>query len=213
MLGAGGHARRVLDCLLVSRRAKCVVFFDDDPTLLGRQIRGARVVGRISDLSLAMCRELGLRYFVMGIGGDLKLREQFYRRILHNTTLIPLIVSDPTAVWYKDFIGAGTVILANAYVGPGASVGENCIINTGAILEHDCRVSWGSHIAPGAIILGSAQVGEQVLVGANATVLPGVKVGDKAVVGAGAVVDQNVAAETTVVGIPARVVTQSVCPL
>jgi acetyltransferase-like isoleucine patch superfamily enzyme len=42
--------------------------------------------------------------------------------------------------------------------------------------------------------------------GANATVMPGVTIGENAIVGAGAVVTKDVAANTIVAGVPARVV-------
>jgi acetyltransferase-like isoleucine patch superfamily enzyme len=43
-------------------------------------------------------------------------------------------------------------------------------------------------------------------IGANATVMPGVTIGENAIVGAGAVVTKDVAANTVVAGVPARVV-------
>ena len=47
---------------------------------------------------------------------------------------------------------------------------------------------------------------DNVLIGANATVLAGVHIGKNAIVGAGSVVTKDVLENTTVVGIPARVV-------
>ena len=43
-------------------------------------------------------------------------------------------------------------------------------------------------------------------IGSNATILQGVTIGDNAIVGAGAVVTKNVAANTIVGGVPARVI-------
>lgn len=43
-------------------------------------------------------------------------------------------------------------------------------------------------------------------IGANATVLPGVTIGDGAIVAAGAVVSKDVAANTIVGGVPAKVI-------
>jgi maltose O-acetyltransferase len=48
-------------------------------------------------------------------------------------------------------------------------------------------------------------IGDGVWIGAGALVLPGVSIGENAVVGAGAVVTRDVAANTLVVGNPARV--------
>lgn len=49
------------------------------------------------------------------------------------------------------------------------------------------------------------EIGAGVWIGARAVILPGVKVGDGAVIAAGAVVTKDVAANTLVVGVPARV--------
>ena len=45
--------------------------------------------------------------------------------------------------------------------------------------------------------------------GSHASVLPGCRVGDNAVLGAGCVVTHDVPSDTTVLGIPARPVTQT----
>lgn len=47
-------------------------------------------------------------------------------------------------------------------------------------------------------------------IGAGATILPGVTIGENAVVAAGAVVSRNVAPNTVVGGVPARIIKQSV---
>ena len=49
-------------------------------------------------------------------------------------------------------------------------------------------------------------IGKNVWIGANATILPGVSIGDGAVVAAGAVVTKNVAENTVVGGVPAKVI-------
>ncbi len=53
------------------------------------------------------------------------------------------------------------------------------------------------------------QLGQGVFVGSHASVLPGCRVGDNAVLGAGCVVTHDVPSDTTVLGIPARPVTQT----
>jgi acetyltransferase-like isoleucine patch superfamily enzyme len=49
-------------------------------------------------------------------------------------------------------------------------------------------------------------IGDRVWIGANATVLAGVTIGHGAVVAAGAVVTRDVAPDTVVGGVPARVI-------
>ncbi len=56
------------------------------------------------------------------------------------------------------------------------------------------------------LVLGDIEVGANAFIGARAFVLPNVSVGEGAIVGACAVVTRNVAANTTVVGNPARLI-------
>ena len=64
-----------------------------------------------------------------------------------------------------------------------------------------------SSIMPGAKIAGDVNIGNEVMVGTGAVILEGIEVGDGARIGAGSVVTKNVAAGTTVVGMPAKEVT------
>lgn len=97
----------------------------------------------------------------------------------------------------------------NARIEPGAiirdqvSIGNNAVIMMGAIIN----IGAGAVLA-GVIEPASAKpviVEDGVLVGANAVIVEGVHIGKDAVVAAGAVVLEDVAAETVVGGIPARV--------
>ncbi len=102
-------------------------------------------------------------------------------------------------------LGEGCQVITGAIVHPGATVGVNTIVNTGAQIDHDCQVGAHVHIAPGAILCGWVSVGDEAHVGAGAVISDHVTIGEGAIVGAGAVVLRDVAAGTTVVGNPARI--------
>ena len=51
---------------------------------------------------------------------------------------------------------------------------------------------------------GRIIIGSRCFIGMDAVLLPGITIGDRAVVGAGSVVTRDVAANTVVVGVPAR---------
>ena len=103
----------------------------------------------------------------------------------------------------------------NARIEPGAilreqvEIGDNAVILMGAILNIGAVVGAGPRIDMGAVIEPASAVPvvieDDVVIGANAVVLEGCRVGKGAVVAAGAVVVSDVAPNTVVAGVPARV--------
>jgi sugar O-acyltransferase (sialic acid O-acetyltransferase NeuD family) len=202
ILGAGGHARVVVDALLCSGADPAgIALYDDRAELAGTEILGLRIKAPV-------------------IGADIEAGS-VHAAIGHNATRARVlrqadaaaerwrIVRHPAAtVAASARIGAGSFLAAQSVTGPCAVIGQSVIINHGAVVDHDCHVGDFSHVAPHASLGGGARVGDGVLVGAGAIVLPGVHIGDHAVIGAGAVVLANVAAGTTVAGVPARTISK-----
>jgi acetyltransferase EpsM len=111
----------------------------------------------------------------------------------------PAAIVSPSAV-----IAGGAMLLAGAIVGPQAELGRGTIVNHGASVDHHCRLGDYANISPGARLGGCVTAGAGLFVGLNATILPGLRLGDDVVIGAGAVVTRDVAAGSTMVGVPAR---------
>ncbi len=83
-------------------------------------------------------------------------------------------------------------------IGDGVLIGHNVVLAT---LNHDIDPSKRSTLHPSPIFIGN-----NVWVGANATILPGVRIGDGAIIAAGATVHRDVAMNTIVGGVPARLI-------
>ena len=92
-------------------------------------------------------------------------------------------------------VGAGTMIDMGAVLGGRATVGKNCHIGAGTVLA--------GVIEPASAV--PVVIEDDVVIGANSVVLEGCRVGKGAVVAAGAVVVSDVAPNTVVAGVPARV--------
>ena len=111
---------------------------------------------------------------------------------------------DPSAVVAADaVIGPGTVVMATAVVNTGAVVGGNVILNTGCSVHHDCQSATMPTSHPGVRLSGECVIGAHAHLGIGSCVVQGVRIGEGAPVGAGAAALEDVAAGTTVVGVPA----------
>ncbi|WP_193605172.1 DapH/DapD/GlmU-related protein [Nocardioides dongkuii] len=86
----------------------------------------------------------------------------------------------------------------------GITIGDGTLIGHGTTLT-----TLNHHLDPARradMLPSPVRIGRHVWLGASVTVVPGVTIGDGAVVGAGAVVTQDVAPDTIVAGVPAKVV-------
>ncbi len=204
LLGGGGHARVLLDCLLETPSVEPWGILDSDRKAWGSEVFGVRVAG--GDNWLPKLRSLRVTHFVIGLGstGNNSPRERLYRQAMAEQ-LSALTVRHASALCSaRAFFGAGAQVLAGVVVNAGATIGDNVILNTGSIVEHDCRIGDHVHIATGARLSGDVKVGRGAHIGAGATIRQGITIGAQAIVGAGAVVVDDVEDNAVVVGVPAR---------
>ena len=202
ILGAGGHARVLLEALRsVSRQVAGIV--DADPARIGETVMGVPVIGTDEKVFDFRTDEIEL---VNGIGSvasttkRVELFAAFKARGYRFAT-----VAHPSAVIASDAeLGEGAQIMAGAVIQVGARIGMNSIVNTRASVDHDCRIGAGVHIAPGVTLSGDVRVGDDVHIGTGATVIQGVHISANSVIGAGSVVLRNVPEGATVYGVPAR---------
>lgn len=178
MVGAGGHARAVVEAL-TAKGATVVAYCDPKPA----SWLAARHVARDDAFDDRSAQA------VIGIGGtnsaDLRRRLAIVEAWRGRGFATPPVVHPAAFVSDSAALGDASQVLAGAVVQPAAQIGRGVIVNTGAIVEHDAVVGDGAHIAPGAVVLGAAKVGACAMIGANAVVLPGADVPAEALVRAG----------------------------
>ena len=103
-------------------------------------------------------------------------------------------------------------ICCNCIIGRGAEFGPGFVLihATGVVINGEVRgganVLIEHQVTIGAERRQAPRIGNDVFIGAGAKILGSVTVGDRSRVGANAVVVNDVPADCTVVGIPARVV-------
>jgi sugar O-acyltransferase (sialic acid O-acetyltransferase NeuD family) len=200
--GAGGLGREI--AALISFLPEWeVAGFIDDVVSQKNFIDGIPCVGDRSFLT----QKRDKKNVVVGIGNPLN-RWKLVNYLKDITSVqYPVLVHPSAQLLNKKMIqiGAGTIISAGCVLTTSIAVGSHVLINLNTTIGHDTTIGNATAIMPGVNIAGNVTIGEAVLIGSGSTILNGVKVGDKSRVGAGAVVTKEVLSETTVVGIPAKV--------
>ena len=136
ILGGGGHARVLIDCLRSREQAHGLAILDSDQSLWGKSIQTIPILG--GDELLETLTSQGCKNFIVGTGstGSTEIRRRLFERA-RAAGLEPLTVLHRSAIIGTDvIIGEGCQILPGAIINTGASLGCNVIVNTGAIIEH-----------------------------------------------------------------------------
>lgn len=204
-LGAGGHAKVLLEILQLEATYEFVGLLDPRRELWDSKVMGVSVLG--DDNLIPELRARGVTHAFIGLGGvgDNSHRARIYNLLIERGFELVKTIHSHAIISKSARIGDGAMIMAGAIINAESIVGNNVIINTGSIVEHDCVIGDHVHIASGACLAGGVWLGENAHIGLGASVRQCVRIGKNAIVGAGAVVVKDVEPNTIVVGVPARI--------
>ena len=141
--------------------------------------------------------------FFISIGNN-QLRVDLSNFIRESNGIISNVISKSSYLSKEINLGSGIFISKNVTINAFSNIEDDVIINTSASIDHECYIKKGSHIAPGAVLLGNVEVGYNSLIGANSVVKEGIKIGNNVIIGAGSVVLDNVKDNSLMYGNPAR---------
>ena len=152
VLGAGGHARVLLDALRLQQREPIGVT-DPDASLWGSAILGVPVLGD-DDRIQGFAPDKVALVNALGSTKSTALRQAVWERWRARGYRF-VGVHHPTAVVAQSAgLEADVQVLVGSLIGVNAYIGHNSIVNTGVIVEHDCRVGQHVHLAPGVTLSG-----------------------------------------------------------
>jgi UDP-perosamine 4-acetyltransferase len=205
-LGAGGHAKVVIDILRTRPDVEIVGLLAPRHDGQEASIQGVQIIGGDDLLPSLVAQGVAAAFIGVGGAGSNRKRRLLYDLVRQNGLELVSAIHDRAIVSPSARIAAGVSIFAGAIVNAAARIGVNVIVNTGAIVEHDVVLGDHVHVSTGARLGGGVTVGEAAYIGMGAVVRHGIDIGASALVGAGAVVVDDVPDRVVVVGVPARVI-------
>lgn len=198
IIGAGGYSKSVVDSI-DQNKVKISGFIDEytqSENHMGFPILGHDIdcIDKLYDYS----------YFI-AIGNNEKRKIWFEKLANKNLDIINVI--DKTAIISQEAsLGIGCFVGKSAIVNRLAKIADNCIINTRALIEHGCDIHSHVNISTNTVLNGDVEIGECSFIGSSSVIIGQITIGDRSTIGAGAVVINNIKANATAVGIPAKII-------
>jgi sugar O-acyltransferase (sialic acid O-acetyltransferase NeuD family) len=202
--GAGGHAREVgwlLDAVNArDSRFRILGFLDDAPESHGRLLNDRPVLGGADWIE--RCDEDRLAV-VLGIGSP-GAKYRVVQRLRPLGVEFPVVVHPdvPMSRWVE--LGEGTTITYGCSLTVDIELGAFVFLNRHVTVGHDARIGSYANLNPRVVVSGNDTLEQGVDVGTGAVIIQQLSIGEGTVVGAGASVVDDLPANVTAVGVPAR---------
>jgi UDP-perosamine 4-acetyltransferase len=206
ILGAGGHAKVLIDALRL-QSVELLGVTDAAAEKIGQMLLGVPVIGGDAEVNQYSAEKIRL---VNGVGSVRvnTLRRQLFEQFKNEGYQFASVIHPSVIIACDVELSEGVQIMAGAVLQAGCRIGKNVVINTRATVDHDCQIGDHVHIASGATLSGGVEIGANSHVGAGATVIQCIRVGCNSIVAAGATVIRDVPDNVTVAGVPAKEINQ-----
>ena len=149
------------------------------------------------------------KYVLIAIANS-QIREMVAKKIAQDQIALWSVQANNTVVMDNVDIALGAALSPFVTVTSNIKIGKCFHANLYSYIEHDCVIGDYVTFAPGVKCNGNIHIGDYAYIGTGAVIKQGTPekplvIGKGAIVGMGAVVTKSVAAGTTVVGNPARI--------
>jgi UDP-perosamine 4-acetyltransferase len=201
LLGGGGHARVLLDLLLL--RNATIIGVTTAEGEGEAPLPGIAIIGKDDAVARYAPADVQLVNAV-GVARASDFRKRLQEQFAAQGYRFPTLVHPTATVSRFATLDEGCQIMAGCVIQAGAHIGRGTIVNTMASVDHDCRIGAFVHIAPGAHLSGCVTVGDCSLIGTGSAIIQETRIGTMCTIGAGSAVVRDVADGARVGGAPAR---------
>jgi sugar O-acyltransferase (sialic acid O-acetyltransferase NeuD family) len=207
LYGAGAVAQQAIQIVEALNRLSptwnLLGLVDDAVELHGTEAHGTPIVGGEEWLSdyddVFVCICIGSSRARWRLAQRLKQYPNIrYATLVHPNALISARCS----------LGTGIIVYPGVILDTDIIIGEHVVLNKNCTVGHDTIIDEFSTLSPGVNIGGMVRIGVGCEMGINSATIYGITIGDWSIIGAGGVVINNLEANITGVGVPARVIKQ-----
>ena len=202
IFGAGALGMQALD---IFRRNNVLVYgiLDDNKELHGKEFGDVSVLGATDDEGFINI--IGEKCETFVAVGERSVRKQLTESLNERFKSMPVnAIHDSAIISEMAAVGHGNLFAARAVVGPTSKLGSHSLFLTGSVIETAAQVGDYVTVGAGAIIGDRVKIADGVFIGSGAIIVAGIEIGKNARIGAGSVVVENVPANATFFGNPAK---------
>lgn len=204
IIGSGGVGREtaliVQQINMLDPTWNLLGYIDDNPEKWGNVVNGYAVLGGIDSLLM-----MDSSVHVIVAIANYKVKKAIVKKLDGKFKFATIV---HPKVWIHDFmkIGDGCIIYEGAILTANISIGNHVIISPKCGVGHDTVIKDYVSLLWNVNVSGNDYIEEGVMFGSGSTIIQGKKVGKGSIIGAGAVVIDDVPAEVTAIGVPAKVI-------
>lgn len=204
ILGTGGFAREVATIIYAINAKNStydLIGYIDNQLPKGTLINGLPVIGTDSEINNTST-PLG----IVTAFGEPDLKEKVYKKYTNPLISFPTIIHPSVILGDMPYIkiGKGCIICAGCILTTNIEIKDFVTLNLSCTVGHDVTIGGFSSFMPSCNISGEVNIDEKVYCGTGVKIINQINIGKHSIIGAGAVVTQNIPANCTAVGIPAK---------
>ena len=207
VIGAGGFACQLLDvleaCCNHSRTQYDILGYIVEPAWgkPGSVINGFPILGDFDWLD-----NYKENIFAISAVADPDVKFRLVKRAKEHGVRFCNVIH-PLAILTRNLsMGEGTVMHANCITSYQSHIGSHVHLNMGCTIGEKTCIEDYVTLSPGVHISGDVTVGMGAFIGTGVNIIEKVHIGEWSVIGAGSTIIHNVPPNTTVVGVPGKVI-------
>lgn len=206
IIGAGGQGREILDIIeaINDHRAQFEILgfiVDEQYGKAGTIVNDKPILGGFDWLE----KHLSQVRVICGVGSSHQRYHLVQRAKSLGCQFFSVIHPDAKLTrWIQ--IGEGVVITAGCVLTNQISIGNHVQINFSCTVGHDTSIEDYVTLAPGVHVSGNVRIQQGSTVGTGTNIIEKKTLGAWSIIGAGSTIVKDVPKNTTVVGVPGRVI-------